>query len=343
MKALLLTAYRQLEYTDFPVPVIQDNEVLVLVKACGICGSDVHGWDGSSGRRQPPLIMGHEASGIIEDVGKDVTGWKKGYRVTFDSTVYPLDDWYTKTGHYNLSDNRQVLGVSTGEYRRHGAFAEYVAIPEHILYRIPDNVSFEHAAMTEPIAVAHHAINLAGKVKDQATIVVGAGMVGSFVIRLLKLYGAGPVIILDIDEEKLELARKFGADLAMNPYHPDLQQIVLDSTSGRGADISFEVVGISETVNTCITLTRKGGKVVLLGNVTPDIDFPVQQVVTREITVQGSCAINGEYRAVLELLTSGNIPVDRMISATAPLAEGAAWFERLYNKERGLNKVLLIP
>ena len=160
MKALVLKNIIRLVYKDVPDPVIKSNEVLVRVKACGICGSDVHGLDGSTGRRIPPMIMGHEASGVIANTGTDVKGWKAGDRVTFDSTVYPLDDWYTLEGHYNLSDNREVLGVSPGTYKRDGAFAEYIAIPQHILYRIPEKVTFEQAAMVEAVAVALHSINI---------------------------------------------------------------------------------------------------------------------------------------------------------------------------------------
>ncbi len=141
MKALVLEQYNHLVYQEVEEPKIGPAEVLVRVKACGICGSDVHGLDGSTGRRQPPLIMGHEASGEIVAVGTAVGAWKPGDRVTFDSTVYRLNDWYTLEGKYNLSDHREVMGVSADEFRRHGAFAEYVAVPEHILYRIPDGVS----------------------------------------------------------------------------------------------------------------------------------------------------------------------------------------------------------
>ncbi len=123
MKALVLEEYNKLVYKNVPVPEIKSNEVLVKVSACGICGSDVHGLDGSTGRRIPPMIMGHEASGIISMTGKDVKKWKPGERVTFDSTVYPLDDWFTLGGMYNLSDNREVIGVSPGEYKMDGAFA----------------------------------------------------------------------------------------------------------------------------------------------------------------------------------------------------------------------------
>ena len=160
MKALVLEEYNKLVFKEVPDPVISSDEVMIRVKACGICGSDIHGMDGSTGRRIPPLIMGHEASGIIVETGEEVQGWKSGDRVTFDSTVYPLNDWYTLNGRYNLSDNSEVLGVSPGSYKRDGAFAEFIAIPQHILYRIPDRVTFTQAAMVEAVAVALHSINI---------------------------------------------------------------------------------------------------------------------------------------------------------------------------------------
>jgi len=343
MKALVLDEYKQLNYRDFPDPQIRPDEVLVEVKACGICGSDVHGMDGSTGRRIPPLVMGHEASGIIIETGSEVKNWKAGDRVTFDSTIYPLNDWYTLKGRYNLSDNRQVLGVSPGEYRRHGAFAEKVAIPQHILHSIPDNVSFVEAAMVEPIAVAAHAVNVARLQPGSSALVTGVGMVGIFVVQLLKIFGANPVIALDIDDLKLELAKDSGADAVFNIGKQNHDQNILNHTNGRGADVSFEVVGISDSVNTCIRNTRKGGTVVLVGNLSPQVTFPLQQVVTREITVQGSCAINGEYELALKLLAAKKVDVGRLISAVAPLSEGAEWFNRLYAKEPGLNKVILVP
>ena len=343
MKALVLDEYNQLNYRDFPDPEIQPGDVLIEVKACGICGSDVHGMDGSTGRRKPPLIMGHEAAGVIIETGSNVKSWKTGDRVTFDSTVYPLNDWFTLKGHYNLSDNRQVLGVSPGEYRRHGAFAEKVAVPQHILHRVPDGVSFEEAAMVEPIAVAAHAVNVSKLKPGSSALVVGAGMVGVFVVQLLKLFGAGPVIAIDLDDQKLELARKFGADFTFRSKEKNSAEKILELTKNRGVDFSFEVVGIAETVQTCVENTRKGGTVVLVGNLSPQIQFPLQQVVTREITVQGSCAINGEYELVLDLLAAKKVHPAKLISAVAPLSEGAEWFRRLYQKEPGLNKVILVP
>lgn len=343
MKALVLDEYNQLNYRDFEKPEIEANEVLIRVKACGICGSDVHGMDGSTGRRKPPVIMGHEASGVIEEVGTEVSGWKTGDRVTFDSTIYPLDDWYTRLGHYNLSDNRKVLGVSPVEYRKHGAFAEYVTVPAHILYRIPENVSFEQAAMVEPVGVAAHAVNISKIRPGQSAVVVGAGMVGMFVINMLKIAGANPIIAIDLDEKKLALAQEFGATHTIFSTDSTLSEKVKNLTKNRGADFGFEVVGISETVNMCINNLRKGGTAVLVGNLKPEVTIPLQKVVTTELSLLGSCAINGEYELVLDLLATGKISFDKMISAVAPLSEGASWFNRLYNKEPGLNKVILVP
>lgn len=343
MKALVLEKYNQFKFKEVEMPEIEPDEVLVKVKAVGICGSDVHGMDGSTGRRQPPLIMGHEASGEISAIGSAVRNWKLSDRVTFDSTIYQLDDWYTRKGLYNLSDNRVVLGVSCDDYRRHGAFAEYVAVPQHILYRLPDNVSFTQAAMVEPVAVALHALSLGKPQVNDSVVVVGAGMIGLFVIQLLKVAGCGKIIAVDFDDDKLALADKLGATHCFNSQSPDLNQEILKLTNGRGADQAYEAVGISETVQLSIASVRKGGTVTLLGNLSPQIEFPLQSVVTRQIKIQGSCAICGEYPAVLDLIAAGKIDVEALVSAEAPLSEGADWFHRLYNKEKGLVKVILKP
>jgi 2-desacetyl-2-hydroxyethyl bacteriochlorophyllide A dehydrogenase len=343
MKALVLEEYNKLVFKDVPDPEIKGNEVLVKVKACGICGSDVHGMDGSTGRRIPPVIMGHEASGIIVGKGLDVVGWNIGDRVTFDSTVYPLDDWFTLEGMYNLSDNREVLGVSPGSYKRNGAFAEFIAIPQHILYKIPDNVTFEQAAMVEAVAVAMHSLNIAGIKTGDSCVVVGAGMIGIFILKLLKISGASKVFAVDINPKRLVKAKNCGADYVFLSTEPDLENKIKSLTNNRGTDISFEAVGKSETVNIAVDIIRKGGKAVLVGNVSAKIEFPLQKVVTRELKVLGSCAIRGEYGVVLDLISANRISVDDQISAVVPLTDGAVWFKKLYSGEGELNKVILVP
>ena len=342
MKALVLEKYMELKYREVPDPVIKPGEVLVEVKASGICGSDIHGMDGSTGRRVPPVIMGHEASGVISETGNDVTEWQAGDRVTFDSTIYRLDDWYTRKGLYNLSDGRMVLGVSAREFRRDGAYAEYVAVPAHILYKIPDNVSYTKAAMVEPAAVAMHAINLTPVELGDTAAVVGTGMIGLFIVQLLKLSGCSRVIAVDIDDEKLELAGQLGATHLINPDKTGVDAI-LSLTEGRGADAAFEAVGTGPAVNTAVNTLRKGGTLTLVGNLHPMVEIPLQEIVTRQLRLQGSCAINGEYRAVLDLMEQKLIDTDAILSAEAPLHEGADWFKRLYNKEKGLIKVVLVP
>ena len=343
MKALVLEEYNKLVFKDVPDPDISPGEVLVRIKACGICGSDIHGLDGSTGRRVPPLIMGHEASGIIEAIGSAVKEWKKGDRVTFDSTVYPLDDWFTLEGRYNLSDNREVLGVSPGDYKRNGAFAEFIVVPQHILYRIPDSVTFEQAAMVEAAAVALHAVNMSGIKTGNNCVVTGAGMIGIFVIKLLEIAGAGEVIAIDNNATRLISAQRSGARNTFDPSDVNLEEKIKALTKSRGADISFEAAGKSETVNISIDVVRKGGTVVLIGNTAKFIEFPLQKVVTRELRILGSCAIRGEYDVILKLLENKKLSVDDQISAIAPLSEGADWFRRLYNKDGNLNKVILVP
>jgi L-iditol 2-dehydrogenase len=287
--------------------------------------------------------MGHEASGVVTAAGPAVVGWAAGDRVTFDSTIYRLDDWYTRRGLYNLSDNRMVLGVSPGEYRRHGAFAEYVAVPQHILYRVPAGVSFEQAAMVEPVAVAAHAVSLTPIAVGDTAVVVGAGMIGLCLVQVLRAAGCSRVFAVDLEAEKLELARKLGADAVLDPQKADVAKAVADATEGRGADVAFEAVGITATVKSAIGAVRRGGTVTLVGNLSPLVEVPLQAVVTRQLRLQGSCAIAGEYPAALSMIERGVVNVDAMRSVVAPLAEGAAWFDRLYKKERGLMKVILKP
>jgi L-iditol 2-dehydrogenase len=343
MKALILKEYNQFAYEDIPLPELGLEDVLVQVRACGICGSDVHGMDGSSGRRIPPLIMGHEASGVIAKVGAEVAGWAEGDRVTFDSTVYPLDDWYTRQGLYNLSDGRQVLGVSCEDYRRHGAFAEYVAVPQHILYRVPDSVSFNQAAMVEPISVSLHAFNLTPLQLHDSAMVVGSGIIGLFMVQILRAAACSQIIAIDLEDRKLELARRLGATTVLNPGRDNIPESVRGLTDGRGADVAFEAVGITATVKTAVESVRKGGTVTLIGNISRSVELPLQSVVTRQIRLQGSCGIRGEYPAALSMLEKGILKVEDLISATAPLADGAEWFHRLYAPGNDLMKVILNP
>jgi L-iditol 2-dehydrogenase len=343
MQALLLREYRQLEMTSLDEPPLGPSDVLVAVRACGICGSDVHGYDGTSGRRIPPVVMGHEAAGVIAKVGADVRDFQPGDAITFDSTVYCGKCPACRQGNVNLCTHRRVLGVSCGEYRQHGAFAEYVAVPQHILFPLPKGIPFEHAAMAEPVAIALHAVGRVPIQSGDRAVLVGAGMIGLLVLQALKLAGCKQVIAVDIDDAKLRLATELGATATLNSTQVDAAAAIIERTGGTGVDVAMEVVGSAPALATAINCVRRGGHVGLVGNVSPSVPFPLQTVVTREITLAGSCASAGEYPRAIELIASGAIRVAPLISAVAPLAEGPQWFERLYAREPNVMKVILCP
>jgi L-iditol 2-dehydrogenase len=343
MKALLLSEYNQLDIADLPAPVPGVDEILVRVAACGICGSDVHGYDGTSGRRIPPIVMGHEAAGLVEAVGSGVTRFKPGDRVTFDSTVYCGQCEFCLQGDVNLCNNRQVIGVSCGDYRRAGAFAEYVVAPERITSHLPEALEFKEAAMLEAVAVALHAVRVSEMKGGETALVIGAGMIGLLTLQAAKAAGASQVLIADIDRSRLERAEKLGADAALLLSGGELAQEIQRRTGGRGVDLVLEAVGRDETISASIASVRKGGTVTLIGNISPQVKIPLQAVVSRQIRLQGSCASSGEYPEAMELLASGKIRVKPLITAVAPLSDGPQWFARLHAGEPNLMKVVLNP
>jgi L-iditol 2-dehydrogenase len=271
----------------------------------------------------------------------------------------------------NLCPNRKVLGVSPGTYRRHGCFAERIALPTRILYRIPEALSYEKAAFAEPVSIALHAVNLADGIevgeafvpvekscdencdscdchdhddaKGGTAVVVGAGLIGLLVVQALKARGWERVIAVDLDEKRLELAKKLGASEAFHAKQENLANHLREICGGDGADASFEVVGAAAPLDLAIRCVRKGGQVVLIGNLQPNTPFPLQEVVTRQITIKGSCSCAGEYPEAIRRIEDGSIQVEPLLSATAPLAEGAGWFQRLYDNKEGLLKVVLKP
>jgi len=243
----------------------------------------------------------------------------------------------------NLCEHRRVLGVSCEEYRQHGAFAEFVAVPHRILYRVPEELPLEQAALVEPFAIALHAVGRASPKPEETAVVVGAGMIGLALVQGLRASGCQKIIAVDLAADRLDLAVKCGANHVLNPANNNALEKILEMTNRLGTDLSFEAVGVTPAVNLALACVRKGGRVVLVGNVAPKVEFPLQVAVTRELTMFGSCASRGEYPACLDLLERGQLDPAVLISAVAPLAEGAKWFDRLHNKEPGLLKVLLKP
>jgi L-iditol 2-dehydrogenase len=343
LKALVYTKPYCFEYADFPEPKVGDNDVLIRVRACGICGSDVHGSTGKTGRRIPPLIMGHEAAGIVEDIGENVKNFEKGERVCFDSTVYCNQCEPCRAGFYNRCEHRQVLGVSTPDFKRHGALAEYVAVPQWIVSKIPDNLSFTHAALLEPVSIGVHAANRAPLSADDTVLVIGAGTIGLFILQAARLKGARKIFIADINEFRLDVAKKLGADEIINPEKSDLKETVLKKMENKGVNVSFEAVGYASTFQDAVSVTKMGGHLVAIGNLEKMVEFDLQQFIASELTFTGSYASSGEFRDCIELVASGKINVEPLISDVLPLEEGPQAFERLLKAEENLLKIVLEP
>jgi threonine dehydrogenase-like Zn-dependent dehydrogenase len=341
MKALVLEEYGKVVIKDVPKPMADGNMVLIRIKAASICGSDVHGYDGSSGRRRPPLIMGHEASGVVEEVGSAVKDLKPGDRVTFNSTEYCGTCNFCARGKQNMCLTGKVFGVSCDAYHKEGAMAEYIAVPDYIVYRVPEGVSFVEAALTEPLAIALHAVNRTEIMLGDTAIVFGAGTIGSMVVKLLQISNCSRVILVDIDQAKLDAASARGVQYCINSAKQDVVQEVMKLTDGKGADIAFEAVGIAPTILAGIDALKKCGRFTLLGNVRKEIDFPLQKVVIKELSIIASYACTTEYEKCLELIGQKKINVLDVVSETVPAERGQEMFQRLLASEKGLIKAVL--
>ena len=313
MQALVMTAFNELVLDELPVPRIErPDDVLIEVKAAGVCGSDLHGYTGQSGRRTPPLVMGHEATGRVLETGAGVTGLPAGTRVA----IHPLDD---------TLGVRRLMGKDAP-----GAFAECVVWPAGNLVPLPDTVTYEQGAFVEPLAVAVRAVERAGLVDAASAVVVGAGTIGLLVASVLKQRGVRTVVISDPSAERRAVATGIGVDVALDPSSTDVAAAVRDLTGGQGADVAFEAVGIAATVAQAHDVVRYGGTVVWIGNNVRVIDVDMQQVVTRELSVLGTYAMSGDdFLAALGLLEAGAIDVASLIHRRATLEEGPRLFDEL--------------
>jgi len=313
MQALMLRAFHEHVLVELPLPRIErPDDVLIQVKAAGVCGSDLHGYTGQSGRRTPPLVMGHEAAGQVVESGAGVAGLPPGTRVA----IHPIEE---------VGGVRRLMGKDAP-----GAYAEYVVWPARNLLRLPDAVTFEQGAFVEPLAVAVRAVRRAALAGVNSAVVVGAGTIGLLVASLLKHRGVANVIISDPSVERRAVALRMGVGVAMNPLEEDVAERVRDLTNGQGADAAFEAVGIAATVAQAHAVVKVGGEVVWIGNNVRMVDVDMQQVVTRELSVLGTYGMSGDdFAAALALLEGGAIDVANLVNRRATLAEGPALFAEL--------------
>ncbi len=338
MKALVYLGPNQMEYKDVADVTPKADEVKVDVKSCGICGSDVHGYLGLTGRRTEPMAMGHEFSGQVSEVGGGVKSFKPGDRVA----VYPVDFCgecdMCGQGQYQLCKDKRQFGVLEVD----GAFADSICVPEKCCFPLKEDVSFDIASLVEPFAVALHGVRHAGDVAGKNVLVEGAGTIGLLALSSLKLLGAGKVIVSDINETRLGVAKAMGADETVNPTVGDFEQNIAGMTGGKGADIAIEAVGSAITVQQASKALRFGGTAIWLGNNKPMIEMNMQEVVTREQKVYGSFLYTlDDFRQVIEWINAGKANVDALVSKTAPMSEGVFYFEKLAHDPEDLIKVVL--
>ncbi len=327
MQALVFTDIRKMELQNVARPQISaPDDVLIRVRAVGVCGSDLHGYTGQTGRRIPPMIMGHEASGVVEEVGPAVTNVKPGDRVAVLPVVFCGQCAPCKEGKASLCTNRRLLGVGKGL----GAYAEWLVWSARSTYRIPDNVSFEQAAFAEPMGVCLHALRLANIKPYDNVALVGSGPIGLLTLAILRTLGPRHIFVSDVSDDRLAVARSLGANVTINPSREDARAVVDAHTDGLGADVSIEAVGVSVTAQAAIDLTKNGGTVVWIGNNQKRIEIDMQSVVTRELRVQGSYAMNDvDFTRALAMIADGAVDVQPLISRRAELAEGENLFDEL--------------
>jgi L-iditol 2-dehydrogenase len=326
MRALLLAGERHLTLVDLPMPSLdRPDDVLVRVHAVGICGSDLHGYLGHTGRRIPPLVMGHEATGEVVAVGAGVQRLRPGMRVATNTIASCGQCRPCLSGQRALCEHRLILGMNA-----QGAYAEYVAWPETSLPELPESLSYEAGALAEPLAVALHAVNIAGIKPGDTVFIAGGGPIGVLVHLLVRFAGAGRIIVSDLHPDRLAAARAFGAEIVVDARAEDPVAVTRAATGGSGADVAIEAVGYGITARQTVDAARNAGTVVWLGNSEQRIEIDMQAVVTREINVRGSYGMTGqEFERALELLADGRLPVDAIINRYASLDECPVLFEEL--------------
>ncbi len=327
MKTLLYSAPWHMQVTEAPLPKLAADDVLVSVKAVGICGSDVHGYTGKTGRRTPPMIMGHEFSGTVAALGSNIRGVEEEDEVIV-SPLFPYDG----------IGQREVLGVNT-----QGAYADLVRVHKSMLYPKPEGMTWHQAAMCEPLSIAMHALSRTPLKLMDTVVVVGAGTIGLLVMLCARLGGAGTIVVTDMSDHRLEVARKVGADETINVRNEDPIARVMDMTNQVGADVAVEAVGLSKSVQQAHAMVKVGGHVTWIGNSDLMIDINMQEVVTREITISGTYGFSDEFERVIQSIGTGRINVAPLIEQVSPLTEGPAIIEGLARGKLDLIKVILEP
>ncbi|BBH20313.1 galactitol-1-phosphate 5-dehydrogenase [Paenibacillus baekrokdamisoli] len=337
MRAMVWTGPNMMNILDKEIPELGPTEVLIKVETVGICGSDLEGYLGHNSLRVPPLQMGHEFAGIIAAVGSEVTNLQVGKRVVVNPLITCGDCLQCKRGSHSLCKTRQIIGI-----HRPGGYAEYVTAPDSNVYPIEDHLSFETAALTEPLACSLRATRRAMERHDSPhVVVIGAGSIGllsGFVARIL---GAGKIYLLDVNEERIATAKKFSFDDVFHSGTPNL----IDHLQGLAGniDVIIDAVGLQSTRELAIKLVEPGGTIMNIGIGIDGTNLPVNHLIRSEIEIKGSfCYSEQDFIDSLQLLTDGRVS-EHGWSVIRSLEEGPSSFAELTSGKSGVGKILLHP
>ncbi|MCR2821715.1 galactitol-1-phosphate 5-dehydrogenase [Lederbergia panacisoli] len=326
MKALVYEGPKLMNMREISIPSIRSDEVLIRVERVGICGSELSGFLGHNSLRKPPLIMGHEFSGVIEKKGTEVSRLKTGDRVTVNPLITCGECRYCTTGFSQLCAERSLLGA-----HRPGAFAEYVAVPEKNVYVLEDHVSFDDGALAEPFAVAVHLCRLLKLDPTHRLLVMGAGPIGLFTLQVAQVYGLKDIVVVDLNEERLDIARELGAITSTN---------LADFVNGS-FDAAVDAVGIGITRLQCVEYVKPGGSVVFSGLHQNESSLPINDIIRNEIKMFGAFSNNrADFETALQWISEGRVNIMPW-TIHAPLEDGSACFEKLISNPGKTAKIML--
>jgi L-gulonate 5-dehydrogenase len=345
MKAAVIREYGKIVSEEVKEPVLTENNVLVRVKYASICGSDQHIFKGEfHPRTKLPLIPGHEFAGVIEEVGKDVKNFSPGEKVTVDPIIWCGICPACKAGHFPACSSLKLIGIDLD-----GGFAEYVSVPSGMIFKIPDHISDEHAALVEILSIGFHASGRAGLGKDDDILIVGSGKVGQSILHAARTITSGKIILADILDERLALASSAFPDIhTVNIRKFDPTEYVKDITGGKGVDIAFEAVGHEvrvegrhNPVRTCINAIKGGGKICVLGLSDHPSEILMKELIWKEAKIIASRVSHGEFSKAIDALDKGILNPDKMITGILKLEDAQKGFE-LLNKEPAKNLKILL-
>ena len=336
MKAAVYFGKHDLRVTDVDEGVIGDNQVRVNVKYCGVCGTDIHIYEGEGGSAAviPPTVIGHEFSGVVSAIGKNVKSVQVGNRVAVDPNDMCGECYFCKNAQAHFCTNSIGIGTTYP-----GGFAEYVIVREKQIFKIPDSMSFETAALVETVSCCLHGIDLCSIKTGQTVLIIGAGPIGLLMLQLAKMSGAGKIIVSEIVSEKREIALKYGANIVIDPMNEDIGAVLSANSTNVGCVI--ECVGSVKTVEQAIKYAGKGATVMLFGLTPPNATVSIKpyEVFKKELKITASFINPYTFERAIEVLALGKVKVDEIITDILPLDEINKVFEDQNYRNRG--KVLI--